>query len=268
VTKCLFLFALLLAGCVAAPAPLPTVEVGATQTAAPTVMGAPDAQLFASLEPGPSLSPTIDVEPAPSPSASPPTGPAIAAGTYSVAALLDLLPVAIELRTGYDRDLFETWIDANGDGCNARKEVLLRDAVVAPTVGAKCALTGGQWVSPYDGQVFNDASLVQIDHVVALAEAWDSGASMWDSTRRTLFANDLSLPWSLLGVSGATNEDKGDKDPADWLPPRSEFVCTYLGDWLSIKVTWRLAIDQREKDAIAAHAECAPTTTRVSASRP
>jgi hypothetical protein len=219
-------------------------------------MGTPDAERSASVEPAPTVSEV------------PSAFAAIEPGTYSLAALLDLLPVAPEQRTGYERDLFETWVDADGDGCNARKEVLIRDAIIAPTIGAKCALTGGQWRSPYDGQVLNDASLVQIDHVVALAEAWDSGASRWDPTRRTLFANDLSLPWSLLGVSGATNEDKGDKDPADWLPPNSEFVCTYLGDWLSIKASWRLAIDQREKDAIAAHVECASTTTRVSFSGP
>jgi hypothetical protein len=211
----------------------------------------------------PSLDASSTAQPSASEGVNATTLPEVATGTYSVKTLLALLPVAPERRTGYERDLFETWIDEDGDGCNARKEVLLRDALIAPTIGANCTLSGGEWRSVYDDQILDDPLQVQIDHVVALAEAWDSGAFGWDAVRRNAFANDLSLPWSLLGVSGPTNEDKGDKDPADWLPPNGDFVCRYIGDWLSIKASWGLTIDEREKQSIAGHTECASTETTV-----
>src|SRR5438105_2125239 len=86
------------------------------------------------------------------------------------------LPVATEVRTGYSRDLFNLWIDADGDGCNTRYEVLIAEAVTAPTVGSGCSLTGGRWYSYYDGAYWTATSDLDIDHMVPLAEAWDSGA--------------------------------------------------------------------------------------------
>jgi hypothetical protein len=177
--------------------------------------------------------------------------------------LLAILPIAAEDRTGYERSLFRLWIDADGDGCNTRKEVLLRDAVTPPTIGAKCFLAGGEWFSVYDGLTFTDATLLDIDHVVPLAEAWDSGASAWSAARRKAYANDLGLPWGLLAVSASSNRGKGDRDPADWLPPRTEFLCEYLGDWVSIKARWSLTLDESEEQAIAGHSECAATGTQV-----
>jgi len=115
--------------------------------------------------------------------------------------LLAMLTVATEDRTGYDRSLFRHWIDADGDGCNTRREVLIDEAVVPPTVGGGCSLIGGRWVSLYDGLVLTDAGKLDIDHVVALAEAWDSGASAWSADRRMRFANDLDVGWSLIAVS-------------------------------------------------------------------
>src|SRR5689334_12613890 len=85
------------------------------------------------------------------------------------------LPVANENRAGYDRSKFHLWIDANHNGCDTRKEVLIAEAVTKPHKGAHCALTGGRWHSVYDNVYTSDASTFDIDHVVPLAEAWDSG---------------------------------------------------------------------------------------------
>src|SRR5205823_9710358 len=122
-----------------------------------------------------------------------------------------------------------------------RHEVLIAEAIVRPTVGARCALTGGSWLSLYDGLTFTDPAKLQIDHVVALAEAWDSGAYDWTPARRKAFANDLEVPFALVAVSAATNQSKSDDDPADWLPPSRSADCPFLGDWIAVKARWDLA---------------------------
>ena len=106
------------------------------------------------------------------------------ADTYSAplqTAIADL-PVATEVRTGYSRDRFQHWIDADGDGCHTRNEVLIAEADDPVTVGGGCSLSGGRWFSYYDRVSWTQTSDVDIDHMVPLAEAWDSGARTW--TRR------------------------------------------------------------------------------------
>ncbi|HXI45087.1 MAG TPA: HNH endonuclease family protein, partial [Candidatus Acidoferrales bacterium] len=162
-----------------------------------------------------------------------PTLPLPSFGTSeTLAQLVALLRVAPEHRDGYQRSLFVHWIDADGDGCDTRREVLIAEAVIAPSVGARCALTGGRWFSLYDGLFFTDSSKLQIDHVVALAEAWDSGAWTWTPDRRKAYANDLDVPWPLIAVSGTTNQSKSDKDPAEWLPPAPAAECPFLSAWI------------------------------------
>jgi Protein of unknown function (DUF1524) len=160
------------------------------------------------------------------------------------------LVVAPEHLDGYDRDLFPHWIDADGDGCNTRAEVLIAEAVVAPSISGTCDLAGGSWLSPYDGLRIDGASGVQIDHLVALAEAWYSGAASWTTERRQRFANDLDVPWTLNAVSPESNEAKGSSDPAEWLPPLSSDLCPYIEAWIGTKLRWGLAIDGAEKHAL------------------
>ncbi|MFJ9461333.1 HNH endonuclease family protein [Kitasatospora sp. NPDC101447] len=160
------------------------------------------------------------------------------------------LPVAEESREGYERTKFRHWIDADRNGCNTRAEVLIAEAVQAPAIGAKCALEGGVWVSPYDDLVFTDARLLDVDHVVPLAEAWDSGASAWTAGEREAYANDLGDGRSLVAVSARSNRAKADKDISEWLPPLEAYRCTYLTDWTAVKTRWGLAVDGREREAM------------------
>jgi hypothetical protein len=176
--------------------------------------------------------------------------PSTESAELSLLELLALLRVAPEQRAGYDTDLFPRWSDEDGDGCNTRWEVLIAESMTQVSVGARCSLSGGSWFSAYDGLTFTDPADVSIDHVVALAEAWDSGASAWTPQRREAFANDLGTGWELIAVSSTSNSRKSDMDPADWLPDRPQAVCDYLADWLAVKVRWDLAVDQRERDAI------------------
>jgi hypothetical protein len=183
--------------------------------------------------------------------------------TSTLATVLASLRVAPERRTGYTRTLFRLWIDADHNGCNTRQEVLIAEAITAPKVLAKCVLSGGRWLSRYDGLTFSAAGKLDIDHVVPLAEAWDSGAWAWTPARRQAYANDLGVPWSLIAVSATSNRAKGDQDPAEWLPPLSTYRCRYLADWVAIKARWGLSVDSKEKSAIAAFTACRATPVRV-----
>ena len=164
--------------------------------------------------------------------------------------LLITLKIEPESPDPYDRSLFRHWIDADGDGCNARREVLIAEAIEAPTIGDRCDLIGGLWYSAFDGVTTDDDSSFDVDHMVPLSEAWDSGANEWSSDRRRAFANDLDLPQALIAVSASSNRSKGDKDPADWLPPLQSYRCQYVEDWVRVKVKWELSADQREFSAI------------------
>ncbi|MFD5407197.1 HNH endonuclease family protein [Streptomyces griseorubiginosus] len=160
------------------------------------------------------------------------------------------LPVRAEDRNRYERTKFRHWIDADRDGCSTRNEVLLDEAVTAPEQGANCRLTGGSWYSPYDDTYFTAARALDVDHLVPLAEAWDSGASTWTAKEREAYANDLDDARALIAVSAASNRSKADQDPTTWMPPASGYRCTYATDWITIKTRWNLTIDQAEHTAL------------------
>ncbi|MFI2041233.1 HNH endonuclease family protein [Streptomyces bottropensis] len=160
---------------------------------------------------------------------------------------LQLLTVRDEDRTGYERTKFRHWIDADRNGCHTRNEVLLAEAVTAPTQDANCALSGGLWYSPYDDTSFTATRALDIDHLVPLAESWDSGASSWTAAERQAYANDLDDPRALIAVSATSNRSKADQDPTTWQPPAENYRCTYATDWIAIKTRWALAIDPAEQ---------------------
>ncbi|MFD8303902.1 HNH endonuclease family protein [Streptomyces sp. NPDC059690] len=160
------------------------------------------------------------------------------------------LTVATENRTGYSRDLFPTWITISGT-CNTREYILKRDGTNVVTDSA-CAATSGSWYSPYDGATWTAASDLDIDHLVPLAEAWDSGASKWTTAQRQSFANDITRP-QLLAVTDNVNQSKGDQDPSTWVPSRSAYVCTYVRAWVQVKYYYNLSVDSAEKSALTSY---------------
>ncbi|MGD3109931.1 HNH endonuclease family protein [Streptomyces sp. YGL11-2] len=175
------------------------------------------------------------------------------------------LRTAPESRAGYTRTKFRLWTDADHNGCDTRQEVLLSEAVKKPKEGKGCKLTGGTWHSYYDDQTVTDARGLDIDHVVPLAEAWDSGASKWTAKRREQYANDLGAERSLTAVSSGPNRAKGDKDPAEWMPPARNAACTYASDWVATKLRWNLTADRAEKKALSKIAAgCAQAAVRYS----
>lgn len=164
---------------------------------------------------------------------------------------LDCLPVVEERIGGYDRKLFKHWIDANGNGKNTRAEVLIAESLVSVRFSSTGkTVSTGKWVSLYDGETWTKASDVDIDHVVALAEAWRSGAWKWSAARRQAYANDLGVAWTLRAVTDNVNQEKSDDDPTYWLPPLESATCLYLTEWVAVKIRWKLSVDAEERQSI------------------
>ena len=164
---------------------------------------------------------------------------------------LDCLSIAAEHIGGYDRKLFKHWIDADGDGLNTRAEVLIAESLTPVRLSSTGkSVTTGTWRSLYDGETWTRASDVDIDHVVALGEAWRSGAWRWSASRRQAYANDLGVPWTLRAVTDNVNQEKSDDDPTYWLPPLESATCLYLAEWVAVKIRWKLSVDAEERQSI------------------
>jgi hypothetical protein len=207
---------------------------------------------------------------APSPSATPtstaaPTTPvdpvvALVAGASDGSALAALGTLEVKgraPRTGYDRDVFgQAWADVDRNGCDTRNDVLARDltaATVKPGTQG-CLVLSGTLADPYTATTIafvrgeGTSEAVQVDHVVALSDAWQKGARGWDLTTRTAFAND---PLNLLATDGPTNAAKGDGDAATWLPPSRAFRCAYVARQVSVKARYGLWVTDAERVAVA-----------------
>ena len=126
------------------------------------------------------------------------------------------------------------------------------EAVIPTEQSAGCHLTGRSWHSPYDDTFFSAARALDIDHLVPLAEAWDSGASGWTTARRQAFANDLTRP-QLIAVTDNVNQAKGDQDPATWMPSVTSYRCTYVRAWVQVKYYYGLSVDSAEKSALTSY---------------
>lgn len=192
-----------------------------------------------------------------------PTVPAAAPldqGTAPDAALAVLATLPVKGRapkTGYSRDQFgQTWADVDGNGCDTRNDMLRRDlSAIALKPGTRdCIVLSGVLGDPYTATFINflrgtsTSTAVQIDHVVALSDAWQKGAQQLSADQRLAFAND---PLNLLAVDGRTNLQKSDGDAATWLPPNKAFRCSYVARQISVKSRYALWVTAAERDAMA-----------------
>jgi hypothetical protein len=172
--------------------------------------------------------------------------------------LLDTIPVkGWDPATGYSRDQFgQPWtdnVDVEGghNGCDTRNDILKRDLTNVVTAGS-CVVLSGVLHDPYTGKdiQFNREEgtdvLVQVDHVVPLLDAWETGAQHWDQPKRVQLAND---PLNLLAVSGKANRKKKASDVAAWLPPNKDFRCEYVTRVVDVKAKYGLWMTQAEHDA-------------------
>ena len=158
-------------------------------------------------------------------------------------------------RTGYDRDQFgPAWADVDRNGCDTRNDVLARDltGVTFQEGTHDCVVLSGTLDDPYTGEAIDfvrgpASAAVQIDHVVALSDAWQKGAQQWDAETRRQFAND---PANLLAVDGPTNGAKGDGDTATWLPPSTGYRCAYVVRQVRVKAAYGLWVTEAERAAM------------------
>ena len=183
--------------------------------------------------------------------------PNASAAETSVETLLESLAVKGRApKTGYARAQFgQTWADVNRNGCDTRNDILQRDLTkLSFRAGTRdCVVESGKLVDPYSGITINfikgvkSSMEVQIDHVVALSNAWQTGAFKLTIEKRTQFAND---PDNLLAVQGRLNSQKGDGDAATWLPPLKSYRCTYVAKQIAVKAKYGLWVTAPEKAAM------------------
>jgi len=175
-------------------------------------------------------------------------------GSGSALALLATLPVKGKApKTGYARvkDFGAAWMDVDRNGCDTRDDVLRRD--LTAVTGTRCTVRTGVLHDPYTRKIIDfrrgrsTSTAVQIDHVVALSEAWQTGAQQLSQAQRERLAND---PINLIAVDGPTNEAKGDGDAATWLPPNKAFRCTYVAHQVAVKAAYHLWVTSAERSAI------------------
>lgn len=169
---------------------------------------------------------------------------------------LESLPSPSDAVPPYDRALFgQAWFDSDRNGCDTRNDILRRDLmdveIKSDTNG--CKVLSGRLIDPYSGDAMTFVSgvdtsvLVQIDHVVPLAWAWDNGASAWTNDERQDFAND---PLNLLAVSGELNQEKSAQGPASWLPPNRAAHCGYAEQFTEVLIAYRLAVPVQDRAAL------------------
>jgi hypothetical protein len=155
-------------------------------------------------------------------------------------------------KTGYARSQFPHWSDPDRNGCDARNDTLKRDLtqIIFKSGTRDCKVLTGQLLDPFSDKIisFSSAkSMIDIDHVVALSNAWQTGAAYFDKTKRAAIAND---PLNLIAVDAKLNRQKGDGDAATWLPPLKSYRCDYVARQIAVKAKYGLWVTQPEKVAI------------------
>jgi hypothetical protein len=151
----------------------------------------------------------------------------------------------------YNRDDYGDWIDADGDCQDTRAEVLIAESTVPVTLsGNGCTVVAGSWTSPYDGATWTAPADVDIDHLVALGNAHESGGWAWDAATKHAYANDLADAMHLIAVTDNVNQSKGDRAPEAWKPPLTSYWCAYATSWIDVKVRWHLSVTDAEYSSL------------------
>jgi len=198
-----------------------------------------------------------------------PINGADAVGVKAIDAAENLVVKGRAPKTGYARSEFgPTWADVDKNGCDTRNDILRRDLTqVVFKPGTKdCVVLSGVLIDKYSGETINfvrgnsTSSLVQIDHVVALSDAWQKGAFLLTLQKRTAFAND---PLNLLAVKGSLNSQKGDGDAATWLPPQKSYRCEYISRQISVKKKYHLWVTAAERSAFVRVLQTCPNQELV-----
>jgi len=191
-----------------------------------------------------------------------------AASEITAVSVLASLPVkGRAAKTGYSREQFgQTWADVDRNGCDTRNDMLNRDLsnIAFKAKTRDCVVLSGILFDRYSGETINfvrgtvSSMEVQIDHVVSLSNAWQTGAFKLSVVQRTALAND---PMNLFAVKGRLNSQKGDGDAATWLPPLKSFRCAYVAQQIAVKAKYSLWVTAPEKEAMTRILTACPKQT-------
>lgn len=226
-----------------------------------TVVGKGQSGTIAGQSAVPTVAPSSAAVSVPPTTATASTSPKPAATDTALAAVAKLTVKGRAPKTGYTRAQFgQAWYDTDHNGCDTRNDILRRDLKSKQMKNACKVMAGTLAPDPYSGRsirfVYGGASEVDIDHLVALSDAWQKGAATWAAGKRLALAND---PLNLLAVDSSTNRSKGDGDAATWLPPNKAYRCTYVARQVAVKGKYGLWVTSAERDAIVRVLTTCPT---------
>lgn len=183
------------------------------------------------------------------------------ANVDAVTAQLNALPVQENTKVKYNRKEWKHWNSITG--CwDVREQVLANQAVAGSLVlldgkgktvtdvNAACSIQSGKWIDPYTNAEFTDPGELDIDHLIPLSRAAQSGGQAWDSARKQAYANDLTYSSHLLAVDAGENRTKGDKGPAAWKPKNEGYWCSYATAWVQVSTNYGLSISPADKNAV------------------
>ena len=223
-------------GTVAQQAPIKTPEPTPVPTNAPQV------------EP----TPTTEAKPKPTATSSPSSLTSIPTSKISTPSMeLAVAEVPTDL-PDYDRGDWKHWVDEDGDCQNARHEVLVHESLVDVKFKEpnNCQVATGEWLDPFTGETITDATKLDVDHMVPLKNAHDSGGWAWNKDRKKAYANYMMYEDHLIAVTASANRKKGAKGPEDWKPSNEAYWCDYAKDWIEIKSQWKLTTTNAEWTAL------------------
>ncbi len=152
----------------------------------------------------------------------------------------------------YERDDYDSWIDADGDCQTTRHEVLIEESVgpIEFTDDRQCKVASGRWVDPYTGDIVTVVEQASIDHVVSLSEAHHAGAWAWTDAWKHALYNDIDDPATLAVSFVTVNQSKGSAGPDDWLPESADARCNYVIARVRDKARWQLSVEASEQQAL------------------
>ena len=230
---------------------------------------------------------TVQPTSTPSPIQVPPTAtplpPTQTEPSSSLALSLEINEITTDLPK-YDRDDWKHWIDEDKDCQNTRHEVLIEESSKAVTFKSdkQCQVATGEWLAPFTGNTVTDGTKLDVDHMVPLKNAHDSGGWAWDKDKKAAYANAMGYADHLIAVTASANRKKGARGPEEWKPANQDYWCDYAIDWVQIKVEWELSATKAEwvalqemlkachgnpsVTAIPSKAESPPTVTPVTPS--
>ena len=239
----------------------PSVAATELPTAMPTAETTPDQSIPpATIEPAeppatteaPEAQPETKTAPTATPQEPTATAPPTATLTGTATVLRVTVSAVPATLPDYDRHDWKHWTDANRDCQDARNEVLIAESqtTVAYRTDRKCRVAAGEWLAPYSNTIVTDPGRLDVDHMVPLGNAHDSGAWQWSANRREQYANYLEDPQHLIAVTASANRSKGARGPDEWKPEDRSYWCQYATDWITIKDIWNLTVIQAEHDTL------------------